>query len=218
MSSLYLLDTEYADWGLPAATAPVTSLVRRASALIDAYCHRKDGLGVVSYRERLQLPEGRNQSRLTFTPFVAWDTTQPGLPTGIRGRYGTGRRGDGAYDAYEIQTLATIASVFGGPPDWTAIDTALTDIFPNTGEVWVPAGIYQTHYTELDVAYTAGYVTIPDAVKAACSILALSIGNTLGPGIKMIKAGDRTIQGMGNTYMTDDVAAMLEPYRVRTLR
>jgi hypothetical protein len=218
MTTPYLAASEYATWGLPASTPAVDALVLNASALINGYTHRPQGLGLVNYAERLILPEGRNQSRLTYTPWVAWDTTSnPANPTGLRGRYGTGRRGDGGYDAYQITTLATIAAVFGGPPAWNNIDTTLTDIFSSTGEIWVPAGIYQTHFTELEANYQAGYAVTPDAVKWATVAIAQALLNRPAPGVKVMKAGDRTMEFFGNYAMTDEVKIALEGYRVRKL-
>lgn len=93
----------------------------------------------------------------------------------ISGRYGYGRRAqqqvypDLNYGANILQ----IASYFGGPPQFTPIDVTQTDFDPLTGEIWVPAGLYLSAYTEIFVMYNAGFPPdkIPYFVKQATAML-----------------------------------------------
>jgi hypothetical protein len=219
--SAYLLTTDYTAWGLT-ASATTDTLVMKASDLIDAYCLRRDytgatvGLGVNTFVERIQLPEDRNIGRLSYLPFIGWDTTDPNNATGIKGRYGYGRRGDAAINMYEETSLLQLSSIFGGPPAFTAIASAQVDVFAVTGECWFPAGMYMAHYTEVESRYKAGFAVIPDAIKLACVQIVQSLQNRV-EGVKSLKAGDRTMQFFGNYAMADDVKATLSSYRARTL-
>jgi hypothetical protein len=216
--SAYLTSAEYAAWGLTASSA-TDLLVKQASNIIDKHCHR-DGLGVTAYSERISMPEDRNITRLSYGPFVAWDTTtNPANPTGLRGRYGYGRRGGVNSATYEAATLLQLSSAFGGPPAWNNINTSLADLFPGTGELWVPIGIYQAAYSEIEVNYTAGYAVIPDAIKQAVAMIIPALTSAgQSPGARMIKAGDRTITNWSNGVLNDDTTSLLEPYRVRSWR
>lgn len=220
--SAYLLTSEYATWGLPASTGPGVGtdlVVMTASNLIDRYCHRAS-IGVAAYSERISMPEDRNVTRLTYGPWTAWDTTtNPLNPTGLRGRYGYGRRGAVNSATYEAATLLQLSSAFGGPPAWNSINTSLADLFPGTGELWVPIGIYQAAYSEIEVNYMAGYAVIPDAIKQAVVMLIPALQTQArSPGVKSIQAGDRRQEYFANTVVNNEVASLLEPYRVRSLR
>ena len=137
---------------------------------------------------------------------------------GASGRYGYARRSrtqlypDLNFGANVLQ----IASFFGGPPNFVPIDVTMTDFFTKTGEVWFPAGLYLSAYTEVVVVYNSGYdpLNTPRAVKHACAaavrtMLARGGGTT---GLKSLNSGH-----VGGTF-TDDlidptVDRMLMPYR-----
>ncbi|MDE1971400.1 MAG: hypothetical protein KGI50_07545, partial [Patescibacteria group bacterium] len=101
---------------------------------------------------------------VTLSPFIT-----------ISGRYGYGRRGqqqvypDLNYGANILQ----IASYFGGPPNFTPIAVTNTDFNPINGEFWVPAGLYLSSYTEIQMTYNSGFPPnqLPPAVKQACALL-----------------------------------------------
>ena len=94
---------------------------------------------------------------------------------GISGRYGYSRRGsqqvypDLNYGANILQ----IASFFGGPPQFTPIDLTTADVDPITGEIWIPAGLYLSQYTEVFVQYNTGFDPrdMPKGIKHACAAL-----------------------------------------------
>jgi hypothetical protein len=102
---------------------------------------------------------------------------------GCSGRYGYSRRGsqqiypDLNYGANVLQ----IASYFGGPPQFTPIDITMTDVDPITGEIWVPAGLYLSAYTEIFIQYNSGFdpTDMPKSIKHATAAL---IRNFLGRG------------------------------------
>lgn len=94
---------------------------------------------------------------------------------GISGRYGYSRRGsqqvypDLNYGANILQ----IASFFGGPPQFTPIDITMADVDPITGEIWIPAGLYLSQYTEVFIQYNSGFDPrdMPKSIKHACAAL-----------------------------------------------
>ncbi len=162
-----------------------------------------------TYSQRMLLPEGRNIFRTMFRPLVAVPVSttnnlassgqnfytgftpntaimQNGTLTpliGASGRYGYSRRGsqqvypDLNYGANILQ----IASFFGGPPQFTPIDITFCDFDAKTGEIWVPAGLYLSQYTEVSIQYNSGYdpTDMPKSIKHACAAL---IRNLLSKG------------------------------------
>jgi hypothetical protein len=99
---------------------------------------------------------------------------------GASGRYGYPRRGEMAIypDLNYGMNLLQVAAYFGGPPVFTTIDPTAIDFDPATGEVWVPAGLYMSQYTEVIISYNSGFspiplpgtsaLPIPNAIKQAC--------------------------------------------------
>jgi hypothetical protein len=166
-------------------------------------------LAFTTYSQRMLLPEGRNIFRTMFRPLIAvpaqtvadlsasgqnfYTGCQPNvvkMNTGVltpligaSGRYGYSRRGsqqvypDLNYGANILQ----IASFFGGPPQFTPIDISMADFDNKTGEIWVPAGLYLSQYTEVFITYNAGYDPrdMPKSIKHACAAL---IRNLLSKG------------------------------------
>jgi hypothetical protein len=146
-----------------------------------------------------------------------WTGVQPnvisGNPTaalspilGASGRYGYGRRSEFAIypDLNYGMNALQLASFFGGPPAWTPIDVTQIDFAPDTGEVWVPAGLYLSQYTEMIIVYNSGFhpLYMPRSIKQACAaitrnMLARGGGTT---GIKGISAA-----GSVNVQFSEDV-------------
>src|ERR1017187_1219961 len=139
-----------------------------------------------TYSQRMLLPEGRNVFRTMFRPlkglspslanelstsgqnyYTGFTPNLADVNTGLAlssivgcsGRYGYSRRGsqmvypDLNYGANILQ----IASFFGGPPQFTPIDVTKIDVDPITGEVWVPAGLYLSQYSEVFISYNSGF-------------------------------------------------------------
>jgi len=112
--------------------------------------------------------------------------------------------------------IAALA-VFGSPPRFSHIDVEQIDFYPATGEVWLPTGLFLINYTEVQISYKAGFVNIPDRIKAA---LAEIINTICQKG-----ASDRTIFSVGRvhrtyvstSFVTPMAYMMLEPYIVRGL-
>jgi hypothetical protein len=134
------------------------------------------------------------------------------------GRYGYARRGQQQVypDLNYAANVLQIASFFGGPPQFTAIDVTSCDFDPRTGEIWVPAGLYLSQYTEVALTYTSGFnpFAMPQAIKHATASL---VRNLLSRG-----GGATGLKGFGagriRAEFTDDlidanIANMLQAYR-----
>lgn len=137
------------------------------------------------------------------------------------GRYGYARRNDFAVypDLNYGMNLLQIASFFGGPPGFTPIDVTGIDWDreSQSGEIWVPAGIYMSQYTELVCVYNAGFDprNMPGAIKIATSQVVRNFLARAG-GVTALKSISG--QGMVNYQLTDSdidptTASMLDAYR-----
>ncbi len=204
MTTPYLDSTEYAEYGV---SGIADSFVLRASALIDRHCHRP--ILVTQFEEQFKLPENRNQFTVPIRPLVELISGQ--------GRYGYPRRGAAWTQLFPATTIAQMSAFFGGPPEWETIDVSMAATNASTGEVWIPAGIYMVHYSEVQLVYRAGYDVAPDAVKHACAILSQSLANQ-EIGAKSLKSGDSNAVFWSDSAITSDVRALLAPYVAKTLR
>lgn len=156
----YLSPGEYEAYGLEPETA--SAWVSAASALIDGYC-RRPTLLVAQYSERLRLRPGRNAVRVSYLPLA---TVAPAATpfVSVRGRYTLPRRGEGGAAA-DFGT--EVAQAFALPGSWSVIDPASLDYDLQTGEVGLPLNPLGLVFNELEVTYTAGLPSVPDAVKFA---------------------------------------------------
>jgi hypothetical protein len=138
---------------------------------------------------------------------------------GCSGRYSYGRRGaqqvyqDANYGANIMQ----IASLFGGPPTWANIDLTMSDFDTSTGEIWIPAGLYISQYTEIVVQYNSGFdpMNMPAAIKQSCALL---VRNFLSRGGGTTGLRSISTSGTANVSFTPDlidstVASLLDAYK-----
>lgn len=135
------------------------------------------------------------------------------------GRYGYGRRGNGTALAMQEFNLLAMLTAFGGPPLWEPIPVNITNLEPQTGTLWVPAGILIAYYTRVRVHYISGwtYPALPYEIKQACANLINAYGNAayFSGNVKGIKAGDTAMQRFGASIIDDDTKRLLMPYRLR---
>lgn len=200
----YLSPSEYLLYGLEATTAP--ALVGAASALIEAHC-RRASLAITQYQERIRLLPDRNTLRLSYLPLAALaPAASPMVST--RGRYSTPRRSEWRLDDLRIDA----ALAFGLPGSWIDIDPATLDFDPATGEVTLPLSVIGLWFSEIEVAYTAGFAVIPEAIKYACTQIVRNADAT--PALN-VKAG--TVDRMRMDYFAPDlldasVRSLLAPF------
>jgi hypothetical protein len=111
------------------------------------------------------------------------------------GRYGYARRGQSQVypDLNYAANVLQIASFFGGPPQFTNIDVKSIDFDARTGEMWVPAGLYLSQYTEVVIQYNSGFDprAMPPAIKHATASLVRNLLSRGGgaTGLKSFSAG-----------------------------
>lgn len=152
---------------------------------------------------------------------IVTPTTAVSPILGASGRYGYGRRLDQAVYPdlnYGINPLM-IASFFGGPPTWTPINVASIDWDSETqsGEVWVPAGLYMSQYTEMIIIYNSGYdpLNMPVAVKQSCAALVRNFLARAGgtTGVKSLQAAGTVNVMFSDELIDPTIERWLSPYK-----
>lgn len=201
--SCYLQPTEYQTWGL--APDVTGDWIAAASSLIDSHC-RRASLNPTQYTERLRMVEGSQAVRLSHLPLVALAPAT--LPfVSIQARYAKPRRGQTVYPLQEEVLLA-----FSLPGAWSAVDPATVDFVPDTGELVFPLNILGLPYNEVEVVYTAGLDTIPDAVKCACAQIVKNAQATPGLNVKTSKIDTLWFQYFSSSLIDATVQTMLRPW------
>jgi len=168
----------------------------------------RPSLWVEEYEERLEVPSDRQQVILAAHPVVKIVQAS--------GRYAYGRRDRRTVNQVNYDYLAALA-VFGSPPRFTEINPEQIELYPPTGECWLPTGFFLINYTQVQIKYLAGYTNIPARAKTA---MANIINEVCAKGV-----GDRTSYQVGKvkrgfssaTFVTQDTYALLDPFIARAL-
>jgi hypothetical protein len=199
----YLQPTEYQTYGLP---SDVTGdWITAASSLIDGYC-RRTSLNPTQYTERLRIVAGSQTARLSYLPLVA--VAPATLPfVSIQARYARPRRGESA-DPFQESVLWA----FSLPGAWTTIDPTTVDFVAETGELVFPLGVFGLPYNEVEVVYTAGLATLPNAVMCACAQIVKNAQATPGLNVKSSKIDTLQLQYFSGALLDPTVQAMLKPW------
>lgn len=174
-----------------------------------------DGL-VIS--EQRTMPQGRPITQVSRAPIVA-------ALSGV-GRYGYQRRGDDGFGSMDTYNLLAVMSKFGGPPAWEPFTLQSNSIDPQTGQLWIPAGVLLAYYTEVRVSYIAGwtYANLPYEIKQACANIINNQAALQGiPGtVQKAQTGAGSLTrfagpaGVQPSAAIDaDTAALLSPYKAR---
>lgn len=162
--------------------------------------------------EQRYMPASRPLTRLSRTPTM-------NVLSGV-GRYGYGRRGDGAdYNMEQFNLLAAV-SKFGGPPVWELFQNTYPSGWdPQTGQIWVPAGIMLAYYSEVKIRYIAGFPAsaLPIEIKIATAavIHAAQTASGFGGAVKSLKAGGSAVELFSSSIISDDVKALINSYSAR---
>jgi hypothetical protein len=199
----YLLPTEYVRYGLTAETTD--DWVTMASALVESYC-RRPSLLVTQYVERMRLTAGAQTVRLSYRPLAAAVGAGSAL-VGVRVRYARQRRGE-LPDPFREQ----IAWAFSVPGSWNALDVTTVDVSATTAELTFPVNFLGLDYNEVEVTYTSGLVTIPDAVKVACVQIVKNAQATPGMNVKSSKMDTVQMQYFSSSLIDPQVQLLLKPY------
>jgi hypothetical protein len=206
----YLSPTEYQLYGIDTTTDP--ALVGAASSLIDAHCRRAT-LAIAQYEERIRMMADRNTIHLTYLPLVPLAPATSPIVSG-RGRYTIPRRGEWPFDDLRLD----VALMFGMPGTWSNIDPASVDFDPTTGELTLPLNLVGLWFSEVDVIYTAGYATIPDAVKYACAQVVRNAQATPAVNVKTGHMDRFRMDYFAPDLLDATVRSMLAPFVAQKTR
>lgn len=199
----YLQPSQYQTYGLdPSVTG---DWITAASSIIDTHC-RRISLNPTQYTERLRLAEGSQTARLSYLPLVP--IAPATLPfVSIQARYAKPRRGQ---TAYPIQQEVLWA--FSLPGAWTTVDPTTVDFVADTGELVFPLNILGLPYNEVEVTYTAGLATLPDAVLCACAQIVKNAQATPGLNVKSSKVDTLQMQYFSGALLDATVQSLLKPW------
>jgi hypothetical protein len=173
--------------------------------MIDAYC-RRPSLLVTQYMERMRLTAGAQTVRLSYRPLAAAVGAASAL-VAVRVRYGRPRRGE-LPDPFREQ----IAWAFSVPGSWNALDVTTVDVNAATAELTFPVNFLGLDYNEVEVTYTSGLATIPNAVKVACVQIVKNAQATPGMNVKSSKMDTLQMQYFSGSLIDAQVRMLLKPY------
>jgi hypothetical protein len=178
----------------------------RHSALIDAHC-RRASLAITQCEERIRMMPDRNTVRLTYLPLAALAPATSPIVSG-RGRYTIPRRGEWPFDDLRLD----VALAFGLPGTWTNIDPASVDFDSTTGELTLPLNLVGLWFSEVDLVYTAGFATIPDAVKYACAQIVRNAQATPAVNVKAGRVDRMRMDYFAPDLLDASVRSLLAPF------
>jgi hypothetical protein len=204
----YLQPEEYVQYGLTAETTD--DWIITASALIDAHC-RRPSLAVHEYTERIRITAGSQAVRLSYRPLAAATGNSSALVS-IRVRYGRPRQGESAEPFRE-----QVAAAFGIPGNWSTLDVAALDVNTSAGEVGLPQNFLGLNYNEAEITYTAGFVTIPVAVKVACAQVVKNAHSTPALNVKSSRMDSLQMEYFSGSLIDPEVRSLLRPYLAERL-
>ena len=200
----YLTPSDYEACGLEAATPECW--ITAASAIIDAHCRRAT-LAVTQYQERVRLASGRNTARLTYIPLAPLPPATSPI-VALLGRYAVPRRGEWPWNDLSTEVIWA----FGLPGTWTDIDPQSTDLCDETGELTMPVNALGLGFTELEITYTAGFQTFPQAVKIACAQIVRNAQATPALNVRRGSMDRMLLEYFSESLIDETVRSLLAPY------
>ena len=181
--------------------------IRFAQALINAHTNRPS-LWPEIYEERIELPDDRNSCILAARPVLKL--------LACTGRYGGGRRDQRTLMHVNFDYLAALA-VLGSAPRWQEIDVDLIELYPPTGEIWLPMGFYPIRFAQTQIRYQTGLPQIPDRVKAAIVEIINTIRNKGVSDRNYYSVGKVQQTYSGTGFISETSRMFLAPYVVTSL-
>jgi hypothetical protein len=155
--------------------------------------------------ERLRLTAGSQSVRLSYLPLARLGAAASPLVS-ARVRYGRPRRGE-----MRDTMLTQVAWAFSVPGSWSTLDISSVDVNLATGEVTFPANLLGLNYNEVEVTYTAGFATIPPALKIACAQIVKNAQATPAMNVKGSKMDTLQMQYFAGSLVDANVQKMLAP-------
>jgi hypothetical protein len=86
------------------------------------------------------------------------------------------------------------------------------DVNDATAELTFPINFLGLNYNEVEVTYTSGLVTIPDAVKVACEQIVKNAQATPAMNVKSSRMDTMQMQYFSSSLIDAQVQALLRPY------
>ena len=80
------------------------------------------------------------------------------------------------------------------------------------GDVTLPASFLGLPFNEVEVSYTAGFSTIPDAVKGACALIVKNAQCTPGMNVKSSRIDMLQVQYFSDQLVDNTVKTLLRPW------
>ena len=108
--------------------------------------------------------------------------------------------------------LAEIAFAFGLPGSWAALDLGSVDLNTGAREVTFATNFLGINYNEVEITYTAGFVTVPVQVMAACAQIVKNAQATPAMNVKGSKMDTLQMQYFAGSLIDANVRMMLAPY------
>ena len=205
----YLIPAQYEAYGLSADTPD--NVVTLASALMEAWC-RRPSLMATEYTERVRLIAGSQTIRLSYGPLL------DGALVSGRVRFARPRRGEESSMPNDHSVfIQQIATAFGLPGTWSTLDVTTVDLYPGTREVTLPANLLGLAYNEVELTYTAGFVTVPDQVLVACAQIVRNAQAIPALNVKSSRIDTLQMEYFSGNLIDDGVASLLKPYRAERL-
>ncbi len=197
----YLDPAEYQRFGLGTETAD--DLVLAASAVIDGHCRRAT-LGVTQYVERIRFRGLARSLQLSHAPLTAVPPAQSALVS-VRVRWGRFR------SETCLTPLQDAAQILGVCGSWSSIDTTTIEVSAD-GLLQFSPNPLAVPFDEAEVTYTAGFATLPDAVKAACAQIVRNAQATPALNVRDSRMDRMRLQYFSASLIDESTAAMLRPY------
>ena len=95
------------------------------------------------------------------------------------------------------------------------MDVTTVDVNEATAELTFPVNFLGLDYNEVEVTYTAGLVTVPDAVKVACAQIVKNAQATPGMNVKSSKMDTVQMEYFSGSLIDPQVQMLLRPYMQR---
>ena len=92
---------------------------------------------------------------------------------------------------------------------------ATVDVDEAIAELSFPANFLGIDYNEVEVTYTAGLGTLPDAVKTACAQIVKNAQATPAFNVKQTKMDTMQMQYFSDSLLDEQMRTLLRPFVAR---
>lgn len=183
--------------------------VRFAMGLIHAHCNRPSLWPTEVLTPPIEIPYGRQETRLELTPIVRL--------LGVAGRYAQGRRDRQSVNNPYNSLNPLLLMVSTGGPIWSDIPLQTCEVDASTGILSLPWSNMLLPYGMVRVRYIGGYISMPFRVKAALAELINSVHAKQVSDRVRYTAGRITRQYASESFITPQAEAFLSPFVIRAL-